>query len=63
MPNEDQALRGPGLTRTMPYEDRALQGPGLTRTMPYNRGVKLIFTEGHIRLMAALKGPVVTNTV
>jgi len=27
------------------------------------RGVKLIFTEGHIRLMAALKGPVVTNTV
>jgi len=31
--------------------------------MTYIRGVKLIFPVGHSRLMAALKGPVVTNTV
>jgi len=27
----------------------------------YNRGVKLIFTEGHINIMVALKGRVVTE--
>ena len=26
----------------------------------FNRGVKLIFTEGHISIVVALKGPVVT---
>jgi len=26
----------------------------------YSRGVKLIFTEGHISMMVTLKGPVVT---
>ncbi len=26
----------------------------------FRRGVKLIFTEGHFNIMAAIKGPVVT---
>jgi len=29
-------------------------------TLNYSRGVKLVFTEGHISIMVTLKGPVVT---
>ncbi len=35
----------------------------ITDLSGYSRGVKLIFTEGHFYIMAAIKGPVETKTV